>query len=400
MSTQVSTLVTADALVTGSAVLRPGWLEVTAGRVTALGAGTPPRPADVPLGAATVVPGFVDTHVHGGGGGAFPEATADGTRLATELHARHGTTTMLASLVSAAPEELLRQVGVLVEQVQDRLLAGIHLEGPWLAPGRRGAHEPSALRDPDPAEIDRVLAAGRGAVRMVTLAPELTGAQEAVGRIVASGAAVAVGHTDASYEQARRAVGAGATVATHLFNAMRPVHHREPGPVVALLEDPRVTVELIGDGVHLHPALYRHVAAVVGPDRVALVTDAMAAAGMADGRYRLGALPVEVASGVAKLAGTDTIAGSTATMDQLFRFVLQHSDLDPDAALVAAVRQTSVNPARALGLSDPGLTDGGPALGDLAVGAAADLVVLDADLTVTAVMRRGTWVVPVPDAVD
>jgi N-acetylglucosamine-6-phosphate deacetylase len=229
-----------------------------------------------------------------------------------------------------------------------------------------------------------VLAAGRQTIRMVTLAPELEGALDAVRRIVASGAVAAVGHTDATYGLARDAVDAGATVATHLFNAMRPIHHREPGPVVALLEDPRVTVELIGDGVHLHPALIRHVWATAGTDRVALVTDAMAAAGMPDGRFRIGALPVDVVDGVAKLADTDTIAGSTATMDQLFRFAVVNSGLDRDAALMAAVRQTSVNPARALGLGGLGITEG----------AAADLVVLDAALMVTAVMRRGMWITP------
>ena len=380
-------LITADAIVTGTAVLRPGWLDVAEGRVVGVGAGTPPRPADVALGAVTVVPGFVDIHVHGGGGGAFPEATAEGSRSAVELHARHGTTTIVASLVSASPRDLLRQVGVLADQVRAGLIAGIHLEGPWLAPSKRGAHEPSALRLPDPVEIDRVLGAGGGTIRMVTLAPELEGSLDAIRRIVADGAVAAVGHTDATYEQTRAAIGAGATVATHLFNAMRPVHHREPGPVMALLEDPRVTVEMIGDGVHLHPALARHVWAAAGTDRVALVTDAMAAAGMPDGSYRLGARPGEVVAGVARLAGTPTIAGSTATMDQLFRFAVLSSELDRDAALLAAVRQTSTNPARAAGLESMGVAGGG-----LAEGTAADLVVLDGTWNATAVMRKGSWV--------
>ncbi|HET6562433.1 MAG TPA: N-acetylglucosamine-6-phosphate deacetylase [Marmoricola sp.] len=353
-------------------------------RLVGLGAGSPRRPADVSLGDATVVPGFVDMHVHGGGGGSFSEASAEGTRRAVELHARHGTTTMVASLVSAPPEELLRQVGVLAEQVEEGLVAGIHLEGPWLAPGRRGAHDASALRDPHPAEIDRVLRAGRGTIRMVTLAPELDGAHEAIKRVVGAGSVAAVGHTDATYQQTRAAIAAGATVGTHLFNAMRPVHHREPGPVVALLEDPRVTVELIADGVHLDAALARHVWDSAGIDRVTLVTDAMAAAGMPDGEYRLGALPVRVADGVATVAGTTTIAGSTATMDELFRYAVLHCNRDQDTALVAAARLTSINPARALGLPEPAMTEG----------ASADLVVLDAALTVTAVMRRGTWATP------
>jgi N-acetylglucosamine-6-phosphate deacetylase len=386
MSGQLRVLLTADAVVTGTAVLRPGWLDIAEGRVVNMGAGTAPRSADVALGAVTVVPGFVDIHVHGGGGGAFPDATAESARAAVALHRRHGTTTMLASLVSASPGDLLAQVGVLAEEVRSGLVAGIHLEGPWLAPGRRGAHEPSALRLPDPEEVERVLAAGEQTIRMVTIAPELEGTLDAIGRIVAAGAVAAVGHTDATYEQTRAAVRAGATVATHAFNAMRPVHHREPGPVLALLEDPRVTLELVGDGVHLHPALARHVVATAGADRVALVTDAMAAAGMPDGSYRLGALPVEVVDGVASLAGTDTIAGSTATMDQLFRSAVLHSGLEGDAALLSAVRQTSVTPARAVGLEELGLAGTG-----LTPGAAADIVVLDGGWTVTAVMRRGTW---------
>ncbi len=380
-------LVTADVVVTGSAVLRPGWIHISHGRMARVGAGIPPRSPDESLGAVTVVPGFVDMHVHGGGGGSFSEATTDGTRSAVDLHTRHGTTTMVASLVSAPPVELLRQVGVLTEQVAKGLIAGVHLEGPWVAPSRRGAHQPSALRNPDPTEIERVLVAGRGTIRMVTLAPELDMGLNAIERIVAAGAVAAVGHTDATYDQTRDALEAGATVATHLFNAMRPVHHREPGPVIALLEDPRVTVELIGDGVHLNPALARLILAQAGPDRIAMVTDAMAAAGMPDGGYRLGALPVEVMDGVAKIDGTDTIAGSTATMDQLFRFAVAHSGLDPDAALLAAVRQTSINPARALGLGDLGLGQDG-----LAEGAAADLVVLNEALEVTRVMRRGKWI--------
>ena len=376
-------LITADTIATGARLLRSGWIEIADGLVRAIGTGTSPRPADHELGAVTLVPGFVDTHVHGGGGGAFPEATVAATKAAAELHRRHGTTTMIASLVTAFPDDLLHQVRELAEQVQDGLVAGVHLEGPWLSGRRCGAHEPAALRDPDAAELDRVLTAGQGTIRMVTLAPERAGGPAAIRRIVEAGAVAAIGHTDASYEQAVAAIDAGATVGTHLFNAMRPVHHREPGPVIALLEDPRVTVEMITDGVHLHPALYRDVTTKVGADRVSLVTDAMAAAGMADGAYRLGALDVEVRDGVARVAGTDTIAGSTATMDQVFRFAVTHSGRPHAEALTTAVRQSSVNPARALGLPDP----------TLAPGAAADLVVLDEALAVTGVLHRGAWVV-------
>ena len=382
-------LLTAGTVLTGGELLRPGWLEVSGARITAVGGGEPPRPADRSLPEATVVPGFVDTHVHGGGGASFSGGTAQ-TAAAVTLHRRHGTTTMMASLVSEAPDDLLRQVSTLADDVRSGLLAGIHLEGPWLAEKRCGAHDPGLLRDPDPTEMDRLFAAAGGTIRMVTIAPERAGALEAIRRVVDAGAIAAVGHTEATYSQTRAAIAAGATVATHLFNAMRPIHHREPGPVIALLEDPRVGIEVIADGVHVDPALYRHVSRSAGVDRVGLVTDAMAAAGMPDGDYRIGPLAVEVSGAVARLAGTDTIAGSTATMDRLFRFAVAAGGLPRDEALAEAVRQSSINPARTLGLPSP----------ELAPGARADLVVLDAELAVVDVLYAGAWAGGVGDSVS
>ena len=378
-------LLTAGTILTGGELWRPGWIEVSDGVVAEIGSGAPPRSADRDLGSAIGVPGFVDTHVHGGGGASF-SAGADATRTAVALHRRHGTTTLIASLVSESPADLIAQVAALADDVRSGVIAGIHLEGPWLAEKRCGAHDPALLRDPLPQEVEAVLSAGDGTIRMVTLAPERQGALAAIRRIADAGVVAAVGHTEATYEQTRAAVDAGATVATHLFNAMRPIHHREPGPVIALIEDPRVCVELIGDGVHVDAALYRHVSASAGPNRVSLVTDAMAAAGMSDGAYRIGPLAVDVTGGVAHLAGTDTIAGSTATMDQLFRFAVENSiardGLSRDEALLQAVKQSSVNPARALGLTSPVLR----------TGAVADLVVLDSDLRVCDVLCRGDWV--------
>jgi len=382
-------LLSADTVLTGRELLRPGWIEVADGTVHAIGSGAAPQHADADLGAATVVPGFVDAHVHGGGGASFSMANLADTSTASTLHLRHGTTTLVASLVTAGPAELARQVAELARQVRAGLIAGIHLEGPWLSTKRCGAHDPSLMRDPDRDEIDRVLSLGDGTIRMVTLAPERDGALQAIRRIVDAGALAAVGHTEATYAQTRAAIDAGATVGTHLFNAMRPIHQREPGPVIALLEDSRVAVELIADGVHVDPALYRHVTRSAGRDRVSLVTDAMAAAGMADGAYRLGTLAVDVVDGAARVAGTNTIAGGTATMDRVFRFAVTHSGLPRDEALMLAVRQASMNPSRVLGRPFAGLVPG----------ATADLVVLNSDLAVIGVLRRGSWVVePGPTA--
>lgn len=382
-------LIAADTLLTGAELLRPGWIDVTGDTVRAVGEGPPPVPADHT--AAVLVPGFVDTHVHGGAGADFSAGTAAAITAAVGLHRRHGTTTMIASLVTAAPGDLLRQVTALAEHTRAGLIDGIHLEGPWLSVHRCGAHDATLMRDPEPVELHNLLDAGAGAITMVTLAPERDGALAAIEALSAAGVVAAVGHTEATYEQTRAAIDAGATVGTHLFNAMRPIGHRAPGPIVALLEDPRVTVELITDGVHLDPAIYRHVcrstrasgATGDGPGNVSLITDAMAATGSADGRYLLGTMAVDVVDGKARVAGTDTIAGSTATMDAVFRFAVTHSGLDRDAALLQAVRQATVNPARALGLSRPGLIPG----------AVADAVALGADLAVAGTLYRGRWVV-------
>lgn len=350
----------------------PGWVEVADGRIAAVGSG---RPAHADEACAVLVPGFVDVHVHGGGGAAFPGGGPGEAARAVAFHRAHGTTTMVASLVTATPGALARDVAALSELVGAGELAGVHLEGPWLAAARCGAHDPALLRDPDPAELGALLATG--VVAMVTLAPERPGALAAIRQVVDAGAVAAVGHTDATWETTRAAIDAGARHATHLFNAMRPIHHREPGPAVALLHDERVTVELVTDGLHVHPALWNHVEAVA-PGRVAAVTDAMAAAGMPDGRYRLGQLDVAVVDGVARLADGGAIAGGTATADRLFRNVVAQT-----GDLRRAVAMTATTPAGALGLTD---------VGALVPGRRADLVALTPDLRVDQVWRAGVKV--------
>ena len=375
-----STMLLAGGKVTASdAVLDPGWVEIRGEQVVALGAGAPLRHPDEDLSGRVVVPGFVDIHVHGGDGAAYTSGDPDDARRAAALHLRHGTTTSMASLVTADIAALERQITALADLVEGGILAGIHLEGPWLSPAHRGAHDPDLLRPADRASVQRLLTAGRGAIRMVTIAPEIDGGIDAIHQILDAGAVAAIGHTDATYDQTRQALDAGARVGTHLFNAMRAVHHREPGPVIALLEDPRACIELVADGVHLHPAALRHAARAAGPDRTILVTDAMAAAGAPDGAYRLGSLDVQVTAGVARLARGGAIAGSTLTMDAAFRHAVHTAGMTvPDA-----VRAAATVPAATLGL---------PQVGSLRAGNRADLVVLDATLAVTRVMRAGQWV--------
>src|SRR5215468_4463683 len=357
-----------NARLIGDSGVRVGWLEIADGRVAASGDGLRDG---VDLGGRYVAPGFVDMHVHGGGGAAF----TDDPLAVLEFHREHGTTTCLASLVTAPIPELVEQVVALAPLVESGLVAGVHLEGPFLAAARRGAHDPALLRAPDAGSVATLLDTGRGTVRMVTIAPELPGALDAIARIVESGAVAAIGHTDATYDEARAGFAAGATVGTHLFNAMRPLYHREPGVVGALLESD-APCELVLDGVHVHPALAAWVMGVAA-GRIALITDAIAAAGVGDGGYVLGGLGVTVRDGVARLTHGGSIAGSTLTQDAALRNAVAAGVLLPDA--VAAL--TAV-PARALGLP----------VGRLDPGSRADLVVLSEDLQVDGVMAAGSWI--------
>ncbi|MFG2135355.1 N-acetylglucosamine-6-phosphate deacetylase [Streptomyces sp. NPDC048650] len=349
------------------------------------GPGAPGRDTEVlDLPGHLVVPGFVDMHVHGGGGGSFSSADPEECLRVAATHRRHGTTSMVASTVTGALDDLARQAAVLAELVQQGELAGIHFEGPFISPGRCGAHQPDLLREPDPAAVRKLVDAAHGTARMMTVAPELPGGLASVRLLADAGVIAAVGHTDATYDATREAVDAGATVATHLFNAMPGLGHRAPGPIGALLEDERITVELINDGTHLHPAILRMAVRDVGAERVAFITDAMGAAGMSDGMYPLGPMRVEVKDGVARISEGPTagsIAGSTLTLDRAFKRAVTLDDLTVDQA----VRALSANPARLLGIDDR--------VGSLAAGKDADLVVLDAGYDLVGVMRRGTWLV-------
>ncbi|MEJ7794487.1 MAG: N-acetylglucosamine-6-phosphate deacetylase [Nocardioides sp.] len=375
-------LVAAGRVVTPARTFAPGWVHIEGDQIAAVGPGEPPRPPDLDLPDGTIVPGFVDTHVHGGGGASFDGGDPAEVERAVLAHRAHGTTTMLASLVTDTVDGLIASSARLADLVDDGLVAGIHLEGPWLSPQHQGAHDPALLTVPDDRAVGRLLEAMHVHLRMVTLAPELPGAPDAIRRLVSAGVVVAIGHTDATYDQARAALDAGAAVGTHLFNAMRGLHHREPGPVVALLEHPDAYVELIADGVHVHPAIIG-LAAAAKPHLTVLVTDAMAAAAAEDGDYRLGSLVVEVRDGVARLPGGGAIAGSTATMATAVRHAVRRAGL----SLEDAVRAATATPAALHGLTR---------VGTLRPGTYADLVVLDDDLSVRRVMRRGEWLRPAP----
>lgn len=371
----VSRLIHSARLVDGGAETPDAWIHVEGGRVAASGTGDGwrTRDADEVVDArdvagegALLTPGFVDLHGHGGGGRAHEEG-AEAIRAARTLHLAHGTTRAVISLVAGSLDDLTARLGVIADLTRtDAAVLGAHLEGPFLDPGHHGAHDPALLVDPTPDAVDALIAAARGSLVQVTIAPELPGGRDAIARLTRAGVVVAVGHTSADADLTRDAFDAGATMLTHAFNAMPGLHHRAPGPVGAATGDPRVTVEVIADGVHVHPDVIRILFAAA-PGRIALVTDAMAAAGAADGTYRLGSLSVTVQAGVARLAD-GTIAGSTLTQDAALRTAVAAGV--PLSAAVAALTST---PARTIGRPD---------LGSLAVGAVADAVLLDADLQV------------------
>ena len=373
-------LLTDARVVTPAGVLDPGWLRIDGDRIVEVGPGAPSLDGDErhELGGGWVVPGFIDLHMHGGGGHATLSADPTEIASAAAFHRAHGTTGSLASIVSAPLSETLAALEAVRAAVPN--VIGSHLEGPFLNPARAGAHDPAHLLPPDPATFERMLDAAGGTLRVITVAPELPGGIELVRRAAAAGVVVAVGHSDATHDEASVAFDAGASLVTHLFNAMRPWHHREPGLVGAALTRADVVCELINDGIHLHDATAKVAFEAAGPGRIALVTDAIAAAGTGDGELRLGSAAVHVSGGAARLADGQTLAGSTLTMDLAFRRAVRELGVP----IEDAVRASSTTAARVLGMADR--------VGSLEAGRDADLLVLTEDLAVDAVMAGGRWI--------
>jgi N-acetylglucosamine-6-phosphate deacetylase len=357
------------------------------GRIEAVGADARRDPAAIRLDLRGdwLAPGFIDLHVHGGGGAQFTGASVQQCLEAARFHVAHGTTALLATTVAAPLEALIaavRTVGAAAEadDGDGATLLGCHLEGPFLNPERHGAMNPKWMRLPDVAELRALIDAGGGYVRMVAVAAELPGALELIRYAADAGLVVGVGHSDASYEEANAAFDAGASHAIHLFNAMRPFHHRQPGVIAAALERGSVSCELIADGHHLHPAALRLAVALKGPNQAVLITDAMEAAGMPDGSYRLGEAEIEVIGGRALLADGSSLAGSTLTMDAAVRGLIEMIG----ASLPDAVTMATATPAHVLGIAEE--------IGRIAPGQRADLVVLDDKLQVLATVRAGRFV--------
>ena len=381
MST-TSTVVHSARLVSGLDTVADAWVRFDGDRVAARGIGDAWRddlPADASVTDAagrTLVPGFIDLHCHGAGGASVEEG-AEAIQTLLAVHTAHGTTRTVLSLVTAAVDLLCDRLQVIAGvAASDPRVLGAHLEGPFLDHDFRGAHDPLQLRAADAATVERLLEASGGTLRQITIAPEHPGAAEAIARFVDAGVAVAVGHTGADFETALAAFGAGASILTHAFNGMRGIHHRAPGPVVAAMHADHVTLEVINDGVHVHPDVVR-LAFAGAHGRVALVTDAMAAAGAADGAYRLGSLGVIVEGGVARLLEGGSIAGSTLTQDA----ALRRAVVDCGIPLDEAVGAVTVAPAAAIGRAHD--------LGRLDPGYAADAVLLTPDLDVEAVWGAG-----------
>jgi len=381
------------------------------GRITAIGhrdeVKIPSGAIDYVAAGMTVVPGFVDVHIHGAGGHDVMEATPAALDCITSTVARYGTTSILATTVTASVDETCRSLQGIAEYIRTHEkrenvepnvepnvvpgvepqnpaqgapdlaaeILGIHLEGPFISKARRGVHPPDAIARPSVEILEKFRAASDGLIRIITIAPEIPGALDLIRYAVANGIVAAIGHTDANFEQTQAAIQAGARHSVHFYNAMRPFSHRDPGVIGAILTEPDVTAEVIADGIHVAGPAIQVLLGTKGFDTVLLASDATAATGMPDGNFRLGNFEVIVRDGVCRNA-EGKLAGSTLTLDRALRYIVGLG-----VPLIDAVRMATILPARRISLAGK--------KGILAVGADADLVVLTPDLRVVGTMTRG-----------
>ena len=350
-------IIQASSAIVDGALLGNTWIESSDGVITSVNPGIHSNPDTTTNGV--LIPGFVDIHCHGGGGHYFSAISPDSITAAINAHKKTGTTSLVASLVSESIEDLKAQIQRLIPFYNRGEIVGIHLEGPYLSHARCGAHEPSLLIDPTVEQLKELVVIGQGSIKMITIAPELTGAQEAIEYLASVGVFAAIGHTEGNFQDAAAATDNGASIVTHFLNAMNK--ENTAGSIANfVMGDPRLTVELIVDGHHLSFEKVKELFASLGP-RIIMVSDAMAAAGKGDGSYTIGALPVEVKDGVARLTSNQKLAGSTLTISQAFSNLIKHCGL----SLEQAVHATATQPAKAFGLKDRG---------SIAVGMRADLL--------------------------
>jgi N-acetylglucosamine-6-phosphate deacetylase len=329
------------------------------------------------------IPGFIDVHIHGAGGRDVMEGTREALSTITKKVAQHGTTSIVATTVTASTDDTLHAVEGISKYIPQQLetgdfraeILGIHFEGPFLSKERRGVHPPNLLQLPSAEVLQKFLHAAAGNARILTIAPELLGAMPCIDAARSLGMVVSIGHTDATYEQARAAIAHGAHHATHAYNAMRPFSHRDPGVIGAVLTSPEVNAELIADGIHVDEIAMKVLLQAKGPEHVLLISDGTPATGMPDGKYKLGGIEVTVVDGVCRDAA-GKLAGSTLTLDRALRNIVALG-----IPLANAVRMLTLNPATVLGIEFK--------KGALRTGADADILLLNEALQITQVWARG-----------
>jgi N-acetylglucosamine-6-phosphate deacetylase len=370
---------TAQRLLTPAAIIEQPLLLVDDGRIVEMALrsslAVPFGVSVVDFGKGMIAPGYIDLHLHGSAGFDVMDDSAEALPAIEHLLARHGVTTYFPTTVTAPMDRTLRAIDRLADAIEKRernsnnndgecraIPLGIHLEGPFISHARRGVHPPQDLLAPTPALFDELWQAARGRIRMMTIAPELEGATEVIAEAARRGVCVSLGHSDADFATAERAIDSGATHATHTFNAMRPLDHRNPGILGAVLTDDRVSADIIADAVHTDPAIMKLFARAKGHEQTVLITDAISATGMPNGRYRLGSFEVDVRDGKCTMNGK--LAGSVLTLDRAVRNLAQFAEWDLAHAIAAATR----NPARVAKITNKGV---------LTAGADADFVVLD-----------------------